>query len=307
MWFKFCAVVFLALSLCVSSYGEAKGEIVGVILTGDTPFYRNINKAFVSELSKAGLAGKSVEVLTQTPAPNEMAWVNAARKLVAVGADVIVTYGAPATLAALKETSDIPVVYAGVYKPEALGVLKRNSTGISSTIPVAGVIKNLKGISDFRTLGVVLNSAEKDTVLQAEEIGKVEGQFGFKSVQFNVRRFGDAAKISDVDAIFVTTSCSAQQCMDDIAGVARKLKLPTATIAGGGEESGIIITVSVMAEEQGAVAAEYAARILKGEKPAQIPVGQPKKIEMVINLKEASQLGIKVPIDILTAATRIIK
>lgn len=300
-------VLAATLLFCQVADTASAATTVGVIMTGDIPFYREIHKSFIETVAKRPMDFEGVEVLVQTPAPNTMSWVNAARKLVAIGADVIVAYGTPATLASLKETKKIPVVFAGVTNPEKVGAKTSNSTGISSTIPLAGIIKHLKGIYDFSKLGVVYNPIEKDTVIQTEEIKRLEGQFAFKTTAFSVRRLGDASKIKDVDALFITTSCAAHQCMNDIMGVARKHKLPTATSISGGQDKGVILTVSPVAREQGAMAAEIVAKILKGNKPASIPVEAPRKIEMIINFREATALGLKIPFDILTAATRIIK
>jgi len=87
----------------------------------------------------------------------------------------------------------------------------------------------------------------------------------------------------------------------------RKAKIATATTIGGGEQSGIILTLSANPQEQGREAAKMTARVLKGEKPSSIALVQPKKIDLIINMKEATDMGLKVPFDLLTFATRVIK
>lgn len=301
------SLIIFALVFVLGSVTYAAEKTIGVIMTGDIPYYKSVHKAFLEEMAAKGLGPGKVNIVLQTPAPETMSWTNAARKLIAVDVNVIVTYGAPATLAVIQERSSIPLVFAGVYDPQALGIGGKNVTGISSKVPVASVIKNLKGISNFSKLGIVYNDAEKDTVKQAEEVKALEGQFGFQSVKFNIKRFGDAAKISNVDALFITTSCSAMQCVDNVIGVARKAKIPTATTIGGGEERGIILTIAPSPAEQGKEAAERVVSILGGANPSSIPTEAPKKIEMVINLKEASSIELKVPFDTLTSATKVIK
>ncbi|MBI4689768.1 MAG: ABC transporter substrate-binding protein [Nitrospirae bacterium] len=301
------SIVILSVLFIAAVEAQAVEKTVGIIMTGDIPYYKTIHKAFLEGLSAEGLGAGKVNVVVQAPAPDTMAWMNAARKLVAVDVNIIVAYGAPAALAVIHESSDIPVVFAGVYDPQAVGIIGKNATGISSKVPVASVVKNLKGMSNFSKLGIVFNDSERDTVKQAEEVKQFEGQYGFQSVRFNIKRFGDAAKISNVDALFITTSCSAMQCVDNVVGVARKGKIPTATTIGGGEERGIILTLTADPNEQGREAAERVSKILKGAKPASIPIEIPKKIEMIINLKEATAIDLKVPFDILTSATRIIK
>ena len=284
---------------------SAADKTIGVIMTGNIPYYRDMHKAFTEGLAAEGVG--NVEIVLQTPTPETMSWVNSARKLVSVGVDVIVTYGAPVTLTAMGETSEIPIVFAGVYDPQALGIIGKNATGVSSKVPVASLVKNLKSISNFATLGVIFSESEKDTVLQANDVKQLEASFGFKSSRFSVKKPDDIAKIAKVDALFLTTGCAAMHCVNNIIGVARKAKIPTGTTIGGGESSGIILTLSANPQEQGKEAAKIAAKILRGAKPASIPFEPPKKIDLVVNLKEATDMGLKIPFDLLTTATRVIK
>lgn len=299
-------LLFLIFVLLLSSPAHTADKIIGVVMTGDILYYKAVHKAFLDGLSAHGLSGK-YEVVLQTPAPDATSWSNAARKLVAIDSSIIVTYGGPATLAVMAEASKIPVVYAGVYDPQALGITGKNITGISSKVPMASIIKNLKSITNFSTLGVVYSDSEKDTLKQVDEVKNLEGQSGFKSVKFNLKKAGDASKITKVDALLVTTSCNANQCIDDVMGIAHREKIPTVANISGVEEKGAILTISSDPVEQGRTAAEIVTKILGGAKPDSIPPSPPKKIDMIINLKEATSLGLKIPFDILTSATKVIK
>jgi len=285
----------------------AAEKTVGVVMTGGIPYYKELHKAFTEGMAAEGFGPARAEVVLQTPTPETMSWVNAARKLVALGSDVIVSYGAPATLAVMNETSDIPIVFAGVYDPQALGITGKNTTGISSKVPVATLIKNFKSISNFSTLGVIYSDTEKDTLLQANEVKQIEGNFGFTSSKINFKKTEDVSKIKSVEALFLTTGCAAMHCVNNIIGVARKSKIPTATTIGGGDNSGIILTLAANPYEQGKEAAAMVAKILKGAKPSSLPVDQPKKIDMIINLREATDMGLKIPFGLLSGATKVIK
>jgi putative ABC transport system substrate-binding protein len=286
---------------------SAAEKTIGVVMTGGIPYYKELHKAFTEGMASEGFGPARAEVVLQTPTPEAMSWVNAARKLVALGSDVIVAYGAPATLAVLHETSDIPVVFAGVYDPQALGISGKNTTGMSSKVPVATLIKNFKSISNFSTLGVVYSDTEKDTILQANEVKQIEGNFGFTSIKINFKKTEDVSKIKNVEALFLTTGCAAMHCVNNIIGVARKSKIPTATTIGGGDNSGVILTLAANPYEQGKEAAERVVKILKGAKPSSLPSEQPKKIDMIINIREATDMGLKIPFGLLSAATKVIK
>ncbi len=300
-------LVILAFALSVVGNADAAGKTIGVVMTGNIPYYRDIHKSFTEGLAAEGFGAANAEVIVQTPIPDPMSWANAVRKLIAIGAQLIVTYGAPATITAMGETSEVPIVFAGVYDPQGLGLQGKNATGISSTVPVASLVKSLKGISSFSTLGVVYSTSEKDTVLQANDVARLEATYGYRSTKFNVKRADDISKVGKVDALFLTTGCAAMHCVTSIVSTVRKEKIPTASTIGGGEQSGVILTLSANPDEQGRAAARIAARVLRGDRPASIPIDQAKKIDLIINLKEATDMGLKVPFDLLTSATKVIR
>lgn len=299
----FITIVALLTFFYHAPYGFAKDQQVGIILSSNISYFEDIHNAFTRDLQVIGI---KADIVVQKPAPDTMAWTNAARKFVALDMDVIVTYGGPATLAVLSETSKIPVVFAGVYESKSLGS-KGNATGIISKVSIAGILKTLKGIKNFSSLGIIYNSAEKSTLDEVAEIERLSGQFSFKPVKFNIRARGDISKIANVDAIYIASSCVAAMCANDIISYARKQKIPTASTIGDLGEKGVLLTMFADPEQQGKVVAQMLARILKGENPSSIPEENPKKIQLVINLKEATALGLTVPFDTLSVATKVIK
>jgi len=286
--------------------GLSHAKSIGIIFTGDVPYYRQVHEAFLRALKQR--VGE-VEVLLQRPRPDPVAWSNAARKMVAVEVDLIVTYGAPATRAALRETAKIPVVYVGVFDPRALK--RPNATGISSQVPVAGVLKNLKAIKDFAVLGVIYNPKEQDTVAQLQEVLRLRERFGFKEAKIDARKLRKAQALralKDVEAFFITTSCTAQECIKAVVDAARALKAPTASVLSGWAEAGVLLTLSAKAQEQGRRAAEIAAQLLQGKSsPAEIPPLSPREIEFIVNLREARAMGLKIPLEVITSASKVIR
>ena len=290
-------IFFFQVQFCYSQDPQ-----VGVLMSGNTAYFREIHNAFTEALKSKGI---KAEIALQTPAPDVMAWANAARKFVVLDMDAIVTYGTPVTQTVLSETSNIPVVFAGVY--EGQEIKGKNATGVVSHVSVAGLLKNLKGIKNFSTLGIVYNSAEKATLDELSEVERLSGQFSFKPVKFNIKNRGDIQRIKDVDALFITSSCAVAVCINDIVQVAKKNKIPTAATMGGLDERGVLLTLFADPKSQGRAVAEILSRILQGESPSSIPQEDTKKIQLVVNLREATALGLTVPFDILSVATKVIK
>ncbi len=302
-------LLFAVLMLGAAS-APAADKTVGVIMSGNISYYQEIQKAFAVALVKEGFDHSKVDTLLQMPAPDMLSWTNAARKLVVADVNVLVTYGAPSALAAIRETKSIPIVFAGVYDPPASGVAARNITGISSKVPLTSLLRYLRKLMPFTRLAVVYNESEPDSVRQAEELTQLESQYGFQTVRMPVRRVDDARKLSfsgKADAVFISVSAVANESLDAIIKNAHGAKVPTISQTGGTAERGVILSLAPSPSEQGEAAARICARLLKGDNPFSISPEVPKLVELVLNLKEANALGLKVPMDLITDATRVIK
>jgi putative ABC transport system substrate-binding protein len=284
----------------------ALAKSIGVVMTGDIKYYNDIHKAFIDAMTDA-ITQEGIEVNVQTPMPATMSWVNSVRKLVALRSNFIVSYGMPATLIAMKETSDIPIVFAGVYSPESVNISGKNATGISSTVSLETVIKSLMKIRKISTLGVIFSKSEKDTILQAKEIKKLEKKLGFKTVLIAVQNGVDKTNIRRVDAFLITTSSGCFRAIGDVIDIARKGKILTAAVIGGCAEKGVILTFAPSPAEQGKELAKSLKKVMGGAKPSDIPFKQPGQMEIVVNLREAKALGFDIPPGVSGTATRIIE
>jgi putative ABC transport system substrate-binding protein len=300
-----CAAVMMS-----AATATAGDKTIGVVMSGNIGYYQELHKAFVNGLAKEGYDRRKVDTLLQMPAPDPLSWTNAVRKLVVADVNVLVTYGAAAAVSAIKETKSVPIVYAGVYDPAGVGVSARNSTGIGSKIPLTSLIKYAKKLVPFTKLAVVYNELEPDSVKQVEELAALEGQHGFKTVKMAVKRVDDAKALTfagKADVLLISVSSVANEALDDLVKAAHGGKIPTLSQLGGSAEHGVILTLSPSAAEQGEAAARITAKLLNGESPASIAPEVPRLVELVLNLKEAGNLGLKPPLDLVSDATRVIK
>jgi putative ABC transport system substrate-binding protein len=302
-------LLFAALALGPQA-AAAADKTVGVVMSGNITYYQEIQKAFAVTLVKEGFDHNKVDTLLQMPSPDILSWTNAARKLVVADVNVLVTYGAPAALAAIRETKSIPIVFAGVYDPAAIGVAARNIAGISSKVPLTSLLRYLRKLMPFTRLAVVYNESEADSARQADELAQLESQYGFQTVRMPIKKVDDARRLvfaGKADAVFITVSAAANEALDTIIKSAHGSKVPTVSQTGGTAEKGVILSLAPSPVEQGEAAARIAAKLLRGANPSSIPSEVPKLVELVLNLKEANALGLKVPMDLITDATRVIK
>jgi putative ABC transport system substrate-binding protein len=298
-----------ALLLCAAE-APAADRTVGVIMSGNVGYYQDVHKAFVRTMAREGFDYRMVDTLLQMPAPDTLSWANAARRLAVAEVDVLVTYGAPAALAAIRETKDIPIVYSAVYDPAASGVTAGKAAGISSKVPLTSLLKHLKRLIPYTRLAIVYSEQEPDSARQAEELIQYEGQYGFQTVRMPVRRPDDVRKLvfeGKADAALISVSSVVNEALRSVVKNAHAARVPTASQLGGAAEYGVVLCIAPSATEQGEAAGRMTARVLRGQNPAGIPAEVPKLVEFVLNLKEAGAIGLRVPPDLISDATKVIK
>jgi putative ABC transport system substrate-binding protein len=301
IWMTKIGLLLLPILLLMITGHPVSAKTIGVIMTADIPYYQDIHKEFTAGLDK------DIEIVIQKPMPDPMSWTNAARKLVGIKASVIVCYGAPATLTTMKETGDIPILFAGVYDPDSMSIAGKNATGISATVPIDKILKDLSRITKLVKLGIIFSKSEKDTIVQARDLKKSEGAVGFQSVLISVGDKVNKDEIKGIDGLLLTSCGAGMLNINDIIDAARKNKVPTASLIGGGENSGVVLTIAADPKEQGAGLAEMVKKVLDGAKPSDIPIREPKRIQTIVNLKEAKSMGLNVPSSISGTASRVIE
>ncbi|MDP2167346.1 MAG: ABC transporter substrate-binding protein [Thermodesulfovibrionales bacterium] len=301
--------VGIVLAISLVSAGTSGAETIGVIFSADMPYYQDIHSALVSRLKAEGY-GERLKFLIQKPYPDTVSWSNAARKLIAADVDIIVTYGFSASLAALRERPNIPIVYAGAFEPLTDGRAK-NITGMYAKIPVSSVLRYLREAATVvNTLGVFYSSMEEDSVRQLDELQALSSKYGFEVQKFDVRRSADISSLlagskNKSDAFFLTSSVLVNNALSTILNTARNEKIPTGSLLPRGEIAALI-TLTANPNEQGHGAAGKLIEILNGKSAANIPSSHSKDIELIFNMKEAREMGIRIPIDLVTEATKIL-
>lgn len=298
--------VLVVLSAARDSHAEKR---IGVIMTGDVPYYGAMHAVFVSALKKKFAGDDEIEVILQKPFPNAISWSNAARKLIAFDVDLIVTYGASATQAVLYEKSRIPLVYAGLYDPDQAKVSGKNVTGCGFKVPMSSIIRYFKHLKQIDTLGIVFSSVEEDSVRQYEEMKVLAWQQNIKTEKIDIRsQTGlDQVLAKNADAVFITGSALAHLWINDILSILRKKQIPAADIFPDDLDSGVLMTLFQPPQAQGQMAADMASQILLGAKPGNILSYTFRDTELVFNLDEARRFGIDFPIQLLIEATKVVK
>lgn len=301
--------LLLLLLLLLPSSTPASGKVIGAFLSSDLPRYREAHRQMLKVLAAHGVTASN-EVIVQTPNPDPQSWGNTMRKLTAYGADLIVAYGASAVATALKEGDGIAVVAADAVLAEHTA--STDLCGITARVPMVTLLRTLQEIRPQHRIGVLYNSREVGSQRQLDELRRAARQMNIPLLESNTGTPGavdnaTTALLGKVDSLIITDSSVVCRQFDRIVARCRSAGVAAATTLPGGAERGALLSLEVNPAEQGEVAGHMAVRLLEGARPEQLGITQPRKIELVLNLKVAHDIQVAIPFQVLGMATRVLK
>jgi len=246
----------------------------------------------------------------------------AAAELVQLRVDAIVSWGDTATRAAAKATSSIPIVMLAASDPVASGLaasLSRpggNVTGIAS-LGQALMEKRLELLKEMvpgaQRIAILLNRASKGEIESLEQAEAAAPSFGLHLHVAEARTAKDiepaikTASRAGVGALLVVPSTMLRANRARIVEVSASHRLPTVFPDSSYVEVGGLLSYGRDTRYAFRLVAAYVAKILKGAKPADMPIEQVSKLELVVNAKTAKALGITIPNSILLRAHKVIE
>ena len=243
-------------------------------------------------------------------------------ELIAAKVDVIVTAGTPAALAVKKATSTVPLVMVAVGDPVGTGLVPSlarpdgNLTGLSSVAP------DLEGkrlellreiVPSVSRIAVFINSVNPfhaTSMRQAQSAGKT---LGVKVQQYDIRKSEDldgafaAIRKERPDALLILADRVFLHNRERIVDFTEEQRLPNVSAYKEVVEAGGLMSYGPSYEDMHKRAAIYVNKILKGAKPGNLPIEQPTKFTLVVNLKAAKALGISMPPAVLSRADDVIE
>ena len=288
---------------------HAAVKLIAAIMSSDQPRYREAHRSFIKALAARGYPPAATEIILQAPNPDPLSWSNTIRKFNAHKPALILAYGAPAALAAMKESEGIPVVSADIYATEQT---VKGMCGVSSRVPMITLLKTLQEIRPYRRIGILYTSREVGSKRQADDIKKSALQLGVKVTEGNFSTTaaldaGINAFIDGIDVVIATESSIVYRNFDRILSRAMLHNKPVASTMPDAAEKGALVSLEVSPQEQGQLAAEIVVRILEGAAPEHLSLLTPRRVELIVNMRIAHELGFNLPFTVLNNATRVIK
>jgi putative ABC transport system substrate-binding protein len=277
--------------------------------------------AFVQRLRELGwIEGRTVAIEYQWAEARPERYAEIAAEFVRRTVDVVVTSGA--AIAAVKQaTAVIPVVFAIATDPVGSGYVASlarpagNVTGLSAQMTdLAGKRLGLlrEAIPRLRRLAIIVGVGDPAAVLEMHEVQAAARTLGVEAEPLEIRRAEDIAPAfealkAQADALYVVAGPTATANRTRILTFALSARLPTIFNNRDWVQAGGLISYGPNIQDLFRRAAELADKILRGTKPGDIPVEQPTKFELVINLTTARALGLTVPPTLLALANEIIE
>jgi putative ABC transport system substrate-binding protein len=313
----------LGLPLAVSAQRKLNNARIGVLLQTTPEGNKHLMMVFTKRLAELGwLEGKNIEYLLRAARGNPTQYSPLIGETLAWKPDVIYAPFGPFALAAKKHTSDVPIVFSIVDDPVRLGLVASlarpggNATGVTTrsrelTGKQLQILKEL--VPTLRRIGVTGVVTTPEHVATIEELRRTATQLGFELVEVRqeLDRLDFAAAIAAlkrerVEAL-IASAYLVWSLRKEFVDLANRAGLPSMYDAEEFVQAGGLISYSVSFAERYREAANYVDRILRGARPADLPVEEPTRFTLALNVRTARSLGLEIPQSVLLRADRVIE
>jgi putative ABC transport system substrate-binding protein len=279
-------------------------------------------KAFQQQLERLGWTeGRTVAIEYRWAEGRPERYADIVAEFIRLKVDVIVTTATPSTAAAMQTTSTIPIVFVGLGDPVGTGLVSSlarpgsNVTGLSNqNRDTAGKRVELlrQIVPGLRGLGVLFNADNMATMLELRDVYEAARTLGLEVIPLKIRRTEDIAPALEIlqgpaRSLYIASDPVVNSNALRINTLALVKRLPTMYADRLQLEAGGMISYGVDRPEEYRRCADYVDKILRGAKPSDIPVQQPTRFDLVINLITVKALGLTVPPTLLALADEVIE
>ena len=295
-----------------SASADAKKIAITAIV--EHPSLDAVRKGALEALADEGFKeGQNLTINFQSAQGNMATTAQIAKQFVAENPDVIIAIATPSAQAIVSNTNTIPVVFSAITDPiEAKLVPKldgsgTNVTGASDALPLEPQLELIK-----ETIPSVKNIGEVNSTVILKLLKEKATAMGLNIIEAPAQKSGDIAMaahslVGKVDVIYTSTDNNVINAYEALAKVAKEAKIPLISSDPSVVERGAAVVLGVNYHQLGAETGKITAKILKGEKPGQIPVYHAKELDLMVSKKSASEQGITIPQSILEKAKKVVE
>lgn len=291
---------------------------IGVVQLVQHDALDSANKGFVYGLKEKGYEdGKNIEIEQQNAQGEQTNAQTICSQFVDAKKDMIFAIATPAAQAAYNATKDIPIVFTAVTDPVSAQIAKEwkssgtNVTGTSDKVPVDDQIKLLKQLlPDAKTVGVIYNTSETNSVIQVDELKKAAEKQGLNVKEIGVTNVNEInqnlnSAVKDIDVLYTPTDNTVASAYDLVGNTCLGAGVPIIGAEEAVVSKGGLASIGIDYYNLGKEAGYKAAEILSGKKPSDVEITTLSKMSFTINTDVADKLQIKVPDDIMKDAKKV--
>ncbi len=302
------------------AHGVVAAQSVAVTSIVEHPALDSIKDGVKEALTEAGYTeANGLKWQFQTAQGNTAIAAQIARKFVGDNPDVIVAIATPSAQAVVAATKTIPVVYSAVTDPVAAQLVSTmdasgtNVTGVSDMLVLSKQIDLIKQVvPDAKRVGMVYNPGEANSVVVVKEMRDLLTQAGMTLVEATAARtvdVGAAARslVGKVDVIYTNTDNNVVSAYEALVKVGTDAKVPLIASDTDSVARGAIAAMGVNYHNLGLQTGKMVIRILKGEKPGDIPSETSDKLELFVNPGAAKKQGVTLSDAFIKSATKVIE
>lgn len=301
---------------------EAKVYKVGLTQIVEHPSLDTVRKGILDGLKEAGFEdGKNLKVEFQSAQGEQPVAQQIAQKFAADKKDIIIALATPSAQAAAQATKEIPVIFGTVTDPVSAGLVASfakpggNVTGTSDMTPVKDQLSlfgQLQTPGKVEKVGMIYNSGEANSVFTVNQAKAAARELGLTIVEATVANAGEVQQaaqslVGRVDGLYLITDNTLAQGIQSVLAIAAEKKIPTVSVERSYVEQGALITAGFDYYKLGKQTGAMAADVLKGKKPADIPVQTSAELTVSVNVKTMNAIGVKVPEAIMAKAEKLEK
>jgi putative ABC transport system substrate-binding protein len=321
-WTKRAAVVAAGLSASLAFPAALMAQNVTVAVTAivEHPALDACRDGVKDALAAAGYEeGKNLTFLYETAQGNPATAAQIARKFIGEAPDVIVPISTPSAQAVVAGTKDIAVVFTAVTDPLGAKLVSNmdkpggNVTGMSDLSPIAKHLDLIKEITPgAKKIGVPYNPGEANSVTLLKLLQEHAGAKGMEIVEAPATKSADVLQaaqslVGKADAIYIPTDNTIVSALEAVIKVGVDSKLPVFAGDTDSVPRGAIAALGFNYYDVGRQTGQIVVRILKGEKPGDIPVQGVEIMELFVNPAMAEKMGVKIPDAVVARAKEVVK
>ena len=312
----------VAWPLAARAQQAGKPPTIGFLGSGTPTSQRTWVDTFVQRLRELGwIEGRTVAIEYRWAEGRDERYAEIAAEFIRLKVDVIVTAGSVPVIAAKQATSVIPIVFAAAGDPVGNGLVASlahpggNVTGLSIQQTDLGA-KRLEllreVVPNLDRLAIMANVGTPGAVSEMKEVEVVARTLGLEAITLQIRRADDIARAFETlkgraSALYICSDPLLNANRMRINTLALAARLPTMYLFREYVETGGLMSYGPNLPDLYRRSGDYVDKILRGTKPADIPVEQPTKFDLIINLTAAKALGLSIPDKLLVAADEVIE